>query len=59
MHSSPVRASVPIGTRKQEKVSASAKLVTNQCGRNTVPKRANHQIIGTSAIAMVASVELS
>jgi hypothetical protein len=59
MHSRPVRASVPTGTSRQAKVSAAAKAVTIQCGRNTVPWRVNHQISGTRPIATVASVELS
>jgi hypothetical protein len=59
MQTSPVRASVPIGISRQEKISPAANAFTRRSAGNTVPNRASHRIIGMIAIATVEMVLLS
>ena len=55
----PVRASVPIGIRRQAKISAPANHFTRQSDGKIVPNFASHRMIGIRAIAIVEMVLLS
>ena len=59
MQMRPVRASVPIGIRRQAKISPAANALTRQSGAKTVPNRVNHRMIGMRPMAMVEIVLLS
>ena len=59
MQTRPVRASVPIGIRRQAKIRAAANSFTRQSGGKIVPKRASQRISGISPIATVEIVLLS
>ncbi|KZY93189.1 hypothetical protein A3748_10840 [Erythrobacter sp. HI0077] len=59
IQTSPVRASVPTGISRQAKMNAPPNSLTRQSGGKIRPWFMNHQMIGISPIATVASVELS